>query len=95
METTIIKLTLDRETREVEARKIDYGHRQVFRFSPVEMITTHGGKVHSGWMDLKINDNPEHVYTTRDALDIRYSGMRGNGYARTSRMQYVGFRREA
>lgn len=89
MDTLMIKLTLNNEQRDVEANIWHYHDSQELIVYGIAVTTTHGGKTHNGTMHLKPKDGNE--YTIKDARDIRYHGMRGNGHGRCSRFRHVGF----
>lgn len=89
MDTLRIKLTLNHEQREVEATLWRYHDRQELIVYGIAVTTTHGSKVHRGTVHLTPRD--DHNYTLKDACDIRYHGMRGNGRGRRSHFRHVGF----
>lgn len=90
MQTTYtIRLTLNGETREVEAVCFDFHPDDLYVYR-LEVKTSHGNKLHKGTVTL--SRKPEgHEYTARDISSISYHGMRGNGHARRSSFRYVGF----
>lgn len=81
----MINLTLNKETRSVEAKPGVKGHLMVYG---VKMVTTSGNKTHTGWIMVK---EGKEDYTVKDIVDLGYHGMRGNGSARPSQMRYIGF----
>lgn len=90
METTRIRLTLDREEREVEARLINGAQDKYLIVYGIALRTMQGQKTHRGFLWLKARA-PGHHYSTRDITDIGYSGMRGNGHGTPSQFRYIGF----
>jgi hypothetical protein len=81
------------EIREVTAERIRYpkGGGSSLIIRDIYMTTLNGNVLHRGWIEFRENDDPGHVYTIIDMLDIRYHGMRGNGGARGSYIKYMGW----
>jgi hypothetical protein len=90
MQTTTIKLTLNNETREVEAFVEELPFYTEVRVSGLNMTTTKGNQQHKGWACFVLKKD-SNEYSIKDAIDIRYVGMRGNGHAAKSLFRYVGF----
>lgn len=86
-----ISLTLNNVTRKVVAKVAQFTWNTKGLFvNKIEMMTSSGTKKHVGWMYLRIVEG-QTEYSLKDAMDVRYSGMRGNGHARPSSFRHIGF----
>lgn len=89
MNQATVKLTIGKETREVQATISTRPHFTVAIVRGLQMRTSSGNETHTGWAEFLFNESGE--YNIDKALDIRYVGMRGNGHAKRSKFRYVGF----
>jgi hypothetical protein len=87
--TKKIALTLNGETREVDALVPERTEAQHLIVWDVLMSTEKGCKKHSGAIYLRTND--QDVYTEADIVYHYYKGMIGNGYSPRSTIRWVGF----
>lgn len=86
-----IRMTLGRETREVEAQVFIRGNGDIGLFvRRIALVTSHGKKTHIGTLTLKAEAGRTD-YTMKDVIDVFYSGMRGNGHAFRSTFRHIGF----
>lgn len=90
MESVLINLTLNGETRQIEALKIDKSEFPRLYVYRIAMITRTGTKTHLGTIGLKYVEGKTD-YTAKDITYANYSGMRGNGHAARSYLRYIGF----
>lgn len=84
-----VTLTIGAETKKVEAYISTRPYATIAVVNGLKMVTTQGNKQHTGWAEFLVND--ENEYDIKNAVDIRYVGMRGNGIAKRSNFRNISF----